>query len=406
MLATMKKKELIFALVLVIILILFLLLPFIGLSLSGFASDDSSQPSLDSDEGASSKSAAMNQEDESNELMSLVVRKDQSNDDERPKSVDLERESHDKELKSGLEEEVLTAIAREIIPESIPLRLRIGKDINLLKGESLEQSMKMLSQAGMFYWPGDGREGAGNVRFPLRETIGQVDINRVLSNRRFLKIQDELSKVSAREATSLVVKQINETLPLYKRLFSESWQRVIGTHQTESPATRQTMGPSLQVSDNPDATPTLAGARLQLLSLIIAAGNLELDQTRFAVINVTSEALAQKRQFYIASTGHQADRFSMLRKASLYNRQALATGILLTSRMQEQSDLRLSVDEGKRWRFFELTKYDAAATPYDLLTRRGGPIKADYSKGVLSVRIHRPLGDAEFYQICRSVGLE
>ena len=86
---------------------------------------------------------------------------------------------------------------------------------------------------------------------------------------------------------------------------------------------------------------------------------------------------------------------------SLYNRQALATGILLIS--NNQSSL---VNEEEIWKYYNLTKFDADATPYDLLTRNGGPIEADYSKGTLIVKIHRMLGDDELEQICKSAGIE
>ena len=405
MIAIQRKQKFIFAFTVAVLMMFFSALSLTGQSFLGQASKNSSKTPLDLKEYSSSTPAMINAESESKEPSGQIIQSDQTGV-EGPRSADFEKDDYDKKLMSTLDEEVSKTIARWIIPESIPLRMRISKDINLLKNESIEQSVKMLSQVGMFYWPGAGNEGAGGIILPLRKTIGQFDIDGILSNRRFLKVYDELSGISGSKASSLIIEQISETIPLYRRMFSESWDKVTRIHQNEPPEARQTIGPSFQISDDPNGTPTLAGIRLQLLSLVIVAGNLQLEQTRPAVVSVVSEALAQKRQFYKSSSGHEGDRFIMLKTISLYNRQALATGILLTSNTQTITGLRTLIDEENRWQTRKLTRYDAAATPYDLLTRHGGPIKVDYSKGVLTVRFHRPLDDDEFVQICRSVGIE
>lgn len=272
----------------------------------------------------------------------------------------------------------------------MPVPAQIAQDFDALKAESLNQSVKNLYLVDFFYWPRSRYEGVGGIALPLPESEGQVDVDRIFRNMRFIKVYDELSKIDSNQASKLIIEQINETLPVYKQMFSESWDKVYKAHENEPSEQRQTIGPSLQVSDDPNGAPTLAGVRYKLLSLVALAGNLKLESTKPAMARVVSEALAQRKKFYDPKTGFDGDRFSMLTKAGLYNRQVLATGIMLTSGSQTNSTSNI---EG-RWETIRLARFStSASSPYDLM-------RPDYSQGSNSAKIHKPLNDEEFDKIC------
>jgi len=94
--------------------------------------------------------------------------------------------------------------------------------------------------------------------------------------------------------------------------------------------------------------------------------------------------------FYTSQEGVEADRYHMLRDTGIYNRQ-----ILLTANYGMWSN---KFDDKELWENRRLTTFDSQATPYDLLTRGGGPIPPDFSKGTINVWVHKPCDDQQFDQ--------
>lgn len=266
----------------------------------------------------------------------------------------------------------------------------LNQEIELLNSESLEQSIKNLYLLDLYFGP---RSGAGGITLPLPKNIGQEDIDSIIRNQRFAKVYNELSQIDNDKASKLIIDQINETLPLYKHMFSESWDKVFKTHKNEPLSQRQTIGPSLH-SDDPNGSPTLGGMRYKLLSLVVLAGNLKLESTRPAIESVILESLAQRKKFYNPNTGFEGDRFSMLRKAGLYNRQILATGILLTSGKPTQASNDSTSGKQNIWQTISLAK-DAANNPYMIVSPQN-------SKNVLNITFYKPIDDSEFDKICQN----
>ncbi len=278
----------------------------------------------------------------------------------------------------------------------MPVPAKIAEDFNSLKTETLDQSVKNLYLVDFYYWPRSRYAGAGGIALPLPESEGLVDVDRIFRNMRFIKVYDELSQINKIKASKLITEQINETLPLYLRMFSETWDNVFKVHENEPKEKRQTAGPSLQVSDDPNGAPTLAGVRYKLLSLVVLAGNLKLESTKPAIARVVSEALAQRNKFYDPNTGFESDRFSMLMRAGLYNRQILATGLLLTSGTKTTENNNSTSITEYRWDTIQLAHFDSSVgSPYDLL-------RSDYSQDSISAKIHKPLDDVEFNKICQN----
>ncbi len=288
-------------------------------------------------------------------------------------------------------------IGEGLIPVCLPMCERIFQDVATLNKESLPISLSMLSEVEMFYWPGGQPEDMAGVILPFGKEIGQWEIEAICSNRRFLKVCLELASLPRDEASKLVENEIGTIFPIYQDLFTETWAQVQNTRANYPVDNQQTytVGPSLQIGNNPDHTPTLAGARLKLFSLLMIAGDLHLAETSGAYKKVLDEAIRQRTYFY-GDNGLEGDRFMTLKTIWLYNRQILATAFL----GMRNSPLW---DEEQRWTGHELTTYDAVFTPYDLLTRHQGPLPADFTKGKQIIKFHAPLDDSEFDSILSSM---
>jgi hypothetical protein len=256
---------------------------------------------------------------------------------------------------------------------------RIDQQIDLLKAESLEESLKMLSEIDMFKWPGNRADRSGGITMPLKPDVGREDIEEIMSNRRFLKVMDELGALPKGKAAALVTKEIQATLPVYQKMLDEALERLVNGRAAAPAGIRTSSGLSMQVSNNQDHSPTLAGARLKLLALVLAAGNLDLAEARGAVREVATFACQQRDQLYQPhALLTEADRFLILRQATLYNRQILVCGI------QQRSGI-------KDWEEKKLTKFDAQTTSYD--GRAGASGRVDYAKGEINVAFPRPIAD-------------
>lgn len=325
-----------------------------------------------------------------------------------PGAADAARHRHPWPAAESIEEPVFgddfLAKVREdldqgIAPATIPLRMKIGRYVNRLRKESPEESLRLLSEVEMFYWPPPPRDSA-RVRFPLEQEAGAGEADRICMNRRFLKLFAELRAMPREQAAALVRRELAETLPLYQERFEATWKEVQRAAEAmKRSGTRQTAGPALQVSNNEDASPTPAGLRYKVLTLVLLAGNLQLDACMADIRKVAAVGLAQRDRFYGDDMSHKGDRFLTLLRMGLYNRQILAAGLQGAG----DFDIRGAVESGT-WESRKLPSYDAAATPYDMLTRGAGPIPVDYTKGSFTVGFPKMMNDEQFDMLAREAG--
>jgi hypothetical protein len=270
---------------------------------------------------------------------------------------------------------------------------RLTQEIALLKAESLEESLKMLSEIEMFRWPGYRADRSGAIVMPLKAEMGQFEIEEIMSNRRFLKVMDGLAALPKGEAAALVKREIQGTLPVYQKMFDAAVDRLMKGRAAAPPGVRMGSGLAMQINNNPDHSPTLAGARLKLLALVLAAGNLDLAEASAAVREVVTCACGQRDQFYKPYEGlAEADRFFVLKDASLYNRQILVCGIMQRLGMKAAKDR-------DPWEERRLTKFDARTTPYDGMA--GGRGRGDFAHGEIMVAFPRPISDEAFKEILK-----
>jgi hypothetical protein len=255
----------------------------------------------------------------------------------------------------------------------------------------MEQTLDKLSLVDMYYWPGlSGEEPVSRTGFPFPPSYGERDVEHLMSNRRVLKAYQELGALPKPDAGKLVNRQLEKAVEGYDRLLGE----FIKENGPFYPPTAQNpAGPGFVIG-NTDK-PTLIGAKLQILALVLLAGNLELRDSAPAVLGVAKRATEQYEQFQADRTYHLNFRFQILKKGSLYNRQALAVGLLGT--MSKRDDPVVTKYQG-RLSSKMLTHFDARKTPYDAAAQLG-MVDVDYPQQPLRLRYLQELSDADLKEI-------
>lgn len=278
--------------------------------------------------------------------------------------------------------------------------------IQALRGETPEQSVRDLMKVGDFYNSGisdGGGEFLDNRLFPFAPQVGALDVQRVYGNRRFLKVFDELSGMPKPQAAKLLATEMEKSLALYTKMFDEEWEFLVDVHRGDDPnQSSGGAGPSLQISDSPDGKPTLAGLRLQLLSLALVAGNLELPDAKQAVSGLVRAAVEQQRRVSGDVRATLVNRYFMLESAGIYNRQILSAAIAGTAAKEVREELNAAPGALV---VTSLTHYDAAQTAVgaDNPAMLGG--KPDFTKGTLKVRVHSSIDDAAFLETVKKAGI-
>ena len=267
------------------------------------------------------------------------------------------------------------------------------RTIALLKEENIDQSLKLLSDVSLFTDP--GIRGVYNpttiIRFPIAIEKDRIDVEMILSNRRFLKIYQEFTDMSEHEAGRLLCREIDTILPIYSDLFNASWTQLMTGIKAAPPGMTRSVGPTLQTSDNADHSPTLLGARLKILSIALIAGNLNIASAKPGIKKIVEQAIQQREVYYKGDSQSEADRFCMLTGAGIYNRQILALAILGISGSTMDLEVR------------RLPTFDTPVTPYDSMSIWSDFAEPDYSKGEQKIKFPKPMDDQTFDKIVESL---
>ncbi len=205
------------------------------------------------------------------------------------------------------------------------------------------------------------------------------------------------------QAAKMLAAEMEKSLALYSKMFDEEWEFLVDVHRGDDPnRSSGGAGPSLQISDSPDGKPTLAGLRLQLLSLALVAGNLELPDAQPAVGGLVRAAVEQQRRVSGDARATLVQRYFMLKSAGIYNRQILSVALAGTADPKIRQELNAAPGALVET---PLTHYDVTrmAVGADNPALLGGA--PDFSKGTLKVRVHSSIDDASFLDIVKKAGI-
>ncbi len=273
---------------------------------------------------------------------------------------------------------------------------RIRSHIEILKNETLEETLQKLSLLEMYHWPGPPTRNMIQYAPSQRnQADDERDVHAILSNRRFLKALQELSAIPNDQAVSYVNRSLEQALVEYLRLFEEYMNEVAPFFLVDAEAIEG--GVALPVSDNADGSPTLAGLRLQILSMVLIASHLKLDHASAVISKVVQTANSQYKQFHDNSSYQEAFCRATLSRVSLYNRQILAS-CMLSFLAVEHSRTEIVKKYKSQWKAAKLTYYDSKATPYDQhVTRHVARI--DYPVNPLVVHYLGPIDEDQYSEI-------
>lgn len=277
------------------------------------------------------------------------------------------------------------------------------EQINPLRGESLEESLAKLSDVEMFFWPGVPRESLSLYLWtlPLRSSVGGRDVQTIMSNRRFLRVYEGLSKLPKAKAADLINRQIESGLPVYSALFDQDLEAKKDSIKAD---VKPKVVGSYQGSNNKDGTPTVLGMRYKLLALALIAGNLGVQDCRPTVAKLARHGSQSYQTLQRKDLYNHYSAYAIIEGGSLYNRQILGTALLATS--GRLNGLTAGADKYRvATKSEEVTHYDARATRFDLHGRIG-VVPVDYSKGRLTVRYLGDISDLTFEEILALVERE
>jgi hypothetical protein len=278
--------------------------------------------------------------------------------------------------------------------------------LKTLRAESLQESARNLSDVDMFFWPGLPAESEliwMPHQWPLSPTIGVRDVGQVASNRRFLKVLEELTKLSKDEASRLIIAEIERSLTEYQKLFVNDLAQRFGPDSKNDAAKDSSCVVAVvyQTSSNNGETPTQLGERYKLFALALCAGNLGLEKCHSVLLKVAQRAKEdywKLRQY--KDPNDVTTAWLVAVQGGLYNRQILGTGLLGTSP-------KLGGLDGARRFHLELKSlplplYDVQATQFDLHGRVGA-VPVDYSRGRLMLRYLGDIDDQLFDALLAAV---
>jgi hypothetical protein len=279
-----------------------------------------------------------------------------------------------------------------------PLSDRLNKTVDILKKESLEQSLRNLSEVDLFFWPGaplsSGFGVSGSV-IPLPPSFGNTDLEAIISNRRFLKIYADLQGKPQAEIEAILSEHLKRALGEYTKLFDNHMESYRSKYTLEALKDENIIyGVPFIIENAPEGKVVLSGSRLQVLSFVWLYGLLNIPDTQGAVDRVLQQALSHRESIYNDKEVVESFKLDMLTQGSLYNRQILAQAVL-GSRQDEAAVLSGFNDSGIKIKTRRLTDFKASLTISDLPIR-SGIMTPDYSQGELVIRHPFEMNDAQF----------
>jgi len=287
--------------------------------------------------------------------------------------------------------------------------LKLDAEIERLQHEPVEQSLAKLSDVNMFHLvelqvfrPGLGHVLRGEY-LPLGKEVGEEDLEAIMSDRRFLKVFDELGKMDKAAASAMLGRYLSSGLEVYLKLYDEKIRASAPQFKAKDlEGKRAYSGPAFEVGEVPEGTVVIAGARLNVLALVWISGMLDLSGSNSQVQRVAQLAVNQRKELYEDSTLDPFYRKEVLGAASLYNRQIICSSLLAGAPGDVQSSILKSI--GASWQKRQLTSFRAAATQFDSRAVLGAA-KPDYSSGSLNVKFISPLDDAGFDAVLEQLHL-
>ena len=164
---------------------------------------------------------------------------------------------------------------------------RIEQQLEVLRPQSLVESLKKLDRMEYYLWPGTIIGASTTLSLDdggrYQSSSNQQEV--ILSKRVFRKCLQEISLLPKKEATQLIEKEIKETLPIYL----DAYKDFVKSGSI-----------SIILSEGEDGKPVLSGLRYKLFALLLISGTCELTSIHETVRQVAMIAclLLGKNRIY------------------------------------------------------------------------------------------------------------
>lgn len=275
---------------------------------------------------------------------------------------------------------------------------KVEKTVTGLKGETPSESVANLYYVNDFFNPGS------SIQLISPKNRDQVNLEEIMSNRRFRKVFSELGKIDKAVASQLVKTNLMSALQIYSRIYDQyllefsSIFKVGYTNSKGSPIVH--IGFQIGTKPGEEAEETLMGEKLKVFSLVLISGMLGLTDNQEEVNQVLRSALKQKNELNEDATLAPMFKEKMLHQASLYNLQILSSGLLGVTFKEAGMESDVMKKSGIQWQQRTLVGYEAALTEYD---KPFFPMGADRSTGTITVNYVSYMTVANFDQLLQEI---
>ena len=157
----------------------------------------------------------------------------------------------------------------------------IEKVIWKLQHEPTKESFKRLHEYTLYDWP-VGVMYSKTFLFgeiPLPPSYDRETVMLILNNRRHVKLMQDLTALSKKDAAALINKELPSALKTYEKLYDSYFKNC-----------RKGKVAGFAMSHK-DKSPTLLGMKQNVLSLVMLTGHLELTETKAQVQSVLDHAI-------------------------------------------------------------------------------------------------------------------
>jgi len=276
------------------------------------------------------------------------------------------------------------------------LTKRIAAEVASLESETLPESVNKLDRVNGYYATPPKFNGA-----ITDENVDQQTVNSIMSNRRFVKVFDELRQLDKPAASKIIKPELASALTNYLGLYAD-WREHI--ESKIPPGKESIVRPSFAIIVPPEEEGKieLMGARLKVLSLVWLSGMLSLSDAKEQIEQVARVAIKQKTEFENEKILSPEFWGMMVGRGSLYNRQILASGLIGTADLKERQESHLMQAVGITWQGRKLTGYKAEWTEFDTPVRSGF-MAPDQSAGTVFTSHTSSINDTTFDKLLQEL---
>jgi hypothetical protein len=309
------------------------------------------------------------------------------------------------EERAALKDKPCSNIMKECEDKRVPLE-RIARLLTVkLKDESIQETLTKLQE------PGFQRDVAAmrrimegrtwyksGIPLPKDSDYCASDLLTVLNNPRFVKLVQELPRMSKAEMLGIVRGGLEASLAEYDKSYEFFFPAALKHYDSiKHDMTGKSIAMSLET----------IGLRERVLALLLLAGHLQLRECQPAILKIVDYGIRQRDQLYDGTRFAYDFAKNILDKETLYHRQVLATALLQASLAPKEAEQVLAAI-GAKYQERKVKPYDQMLTLVHLPhLPKGEKMKTlrvlDDEKGTIAIRVVEELDDSQFNRLVEAV---